>query len=255
MLEVVAGVPPDYFSETGQRWGNPLYRWDVLKQKNYSWWLDRFRTQLVLFDIIRLDHFRGFEKYWEIPASSETAINGRWVDGPGEALFSTLEHAFDELPLVAEDLGTITPEVDALRLQFGYPGMKILQFAFEGGPDNPYLPQNHEALSVVYTGTHDNDTTLGWYESRSSEMQQHIREYLGNSEDKMPWPLIRAALDSVAGLTIIPMQDLLALGGEHRMHMPGSVGNNWQWHFDWDQVPDDLPGRLHELVTQSGRNG
>ena len=255
MLEVVAGVPPDYFSETGQRWGNPLYKWDVLKQKNYRWWLDRFRTQLALFDIIRLDHFRGFEKYWEIPASSETAINGRWVDGPGEDLFRTLEQAFGELPLVAEDLGNITPEVDALRLQFGYPGMKILQFAFEGGPDNPYLPQNHEALSVVYTGTHDNDTTLGWYESRSSEMQQYIREYLGNSEDKMPWPLIRAALESKAGLTIIPMQDLLALGEEHRMNTPGSVGGNWCWHFNWGQVPDTLTGRLRALLVQSGHSG
>ena len=252
-MDVVAGVPPDYFSETGQRWGNPLYRWDVLKQKNYDWWVDRFRTQLELFDIIRLDHFRGFEKYWEIPAGSETAINGHWVDGPGEELFKALERVFGELPLVAEDLGIITPEVDALRLQFGFPGMKILQFAFEGGPDNPYLPQNHEPLSVVYTGTHDNDTTLGWYASCSSELQQVIREYLGNLEDEMPWPLIRAALESAAVLAIIPMQDLLALDSEQRMNTPGSVGGNWRWHFDWDQVPDALPTRLRTLLAQAGR--
>jgi 4-alpha-glucanotransferase len=253
-LEVVAGVPPDYFSETGQRWGNPLYRWDVLKQENYGWWLDRFRTQLELFDIIRLDHFRGFEKYWEIPGESETAIHGRWVDGPGEDLFKALEQTFGELPLVAEDLGVITPEVDALRLQFGFPGMKILQFAFEGGPDNPYLPQNHEPLSVVYTGTHDNDTTLGWYASCSSDMQQTIHEYLGDTEEEMPWLLIRAALESTARLAIIPMQDLLELGSEHRMNTPGSVADNWRWHFDWDQVPETLPDRLRALVTQSGRS-
>jgi len=254
-LEVVAGVPPDYFSETGQRWGNPLYKWDVLKQDNYGWWKARFRTQLALFDIIRLDHFRGFEKYWEIPASSETAINGHWVEGPGEDLFNALEQTFGELPLVAEDLGVITPEVDALRLQFNFPGMKILQFAFEGGPDNPYLPQNHEALSVVYTGTHDNDTTLGWYKSCDSETRQTIREYLGNSEEDMPWPLISAALESAAVLAIIPMQDLLALDSEHRMNTPGSVGDNWCWHFHWDQVPDSLVGRLRALLAKSDRSG
>jgi 4-alpha-glucanotransferase len=252
-LEVVAGVPPDYFSETGQRWGNPLYRWDVLKQDNYGWWQERFRTQLALFDIIRLDHFRGFEKYWEIPASSETAMNGRWVDGPGEDLFKALEQAFGELPLVVEDLGVITPAVDALRLQFNFPGMKILQFAFADGPDNPYLPQNHEVLSVVYTGTHDNDTTLGWYKSCDSETRKTIREYLGNSEEDMPWPLISAALESVAWLAIIPMQDLLALDSEHRMNTPGSAGGNWRWHFHWDQVPDALTERLHALLVQADR--
>ena len=252
-LEVVAGVPPDYFSDTGQRWGNPLYKWDVLKQDDYGWWKERFLTQLELFDIIRLDHFRGFEKYWEIPAASETAINGRWVEGPGEDLFKALERAFGSLPLVAEDLGVITPEVDALRLQFKFPGMKILQFAFEGGPDNPYLPQNHEVLSVVYTGTHDNDTTLGWYKSCDSETRQTIGEYLDNAEEEMPWPLISAALESVAGLAIIPMQDLLALDSEHRMNTPGSVGDNWRWHFNWDQVPDALTERLHALLIQADR--
>jgi 4-alpha-glucanotransferase len=251
--DVVAGVPPDYFSATGQRWGNPLYRWDVLKQRNYGWWVDRFRTQLDLFDIIRLDHFRGFEKYWEIPAASETAVNGRWVDGPGEDLLNALVQEFGELPLVAEDLGVITPEVDALRLQYGFPGMKILQFAFESGPDNPYLPENHEPLSVVYTGTHDNDTTLGWYASASSELQRLVHEYLGTTEDDMPWPLIRAALESKAVLAIIPLQDLLALGSEHRMNTPGSLGGNWRWRFDWSQVPETLPERLRALVKQAGR--
>jgi 4-alpha-glucanotransferase len=253
-MEVVAGVPPDYFSETGQRWGNPLYRWDALRQDNYGWWQDRFRTQLALFDIIRLDHFRGFEKYWEIPAASETAINGHWVDGPGEGLFKALEQAFGNLPVVAEDLGVITPEVDALRLQFKFPGMKILQFAFEGGSDNPYLPQNHEVLSVVYTGTHDNDTTLGWYKSCDSETQQAIHDCLGNTGEEMPWPLIIAALESVAGLAIIPMQDLLALDSECRMNIPGSVGGNWGWQFNWDQVPETLSDHLRVLLARYGRS-
>jgi len=252
-LKVVAGVPPDYFSETGQRWGNPLYRWDRLQADDFSWWLERFRTQLELFDIIRLDHFRGFEKYWEIPAQEETAINGRWVKAPGAALFKRLAEEFGELPLVAEDLGTITPEVEAMRRQFGLPGMKILQFAFDGGPDNPYLPHNHEPLSVVYTGTHDNDTTLGWFEARDRDGKQAVLDYLGNPPDPMPWPVVRAAFASVARLAIVPFQDILALGSEHRMNMPGTTSGNWEWQFDWHQVPDDLPSRMHELLTRYAR--
>jgi len=253
-LELVAGVPPDYFSATGQRWGNPLYRWDRIRETDYRWWVDRMRTQLELFDIIRLDHFRGFEKYWEIPATCETAIEGHWVEGPGTALFDRLQEEFGELPLVAEDLGIITPEVDALRLHYGLPGMKILQFAFDGGADNPYLPQHHEPLSVVYTGTHDNDTTLGWYQSLDEHTRYIVAEILQQPMDKMPWPMICTALESTARLAIIPMQDLLALGSEHRMNTPGSSTGNWQWRFDWEQVPADLAGRLHELVSLYGRD-
>lgn len=252
-LELVAGVPPDYFSATGQRWGNPLYRWDRIRKSDYRWWLDRMRTQLKLFDIIRLDHFRGFEKYWEIPASCETAIDGRWVEGPGKGLFDRLKREFGELPLVAEDLGIITPEVDALRLHYGFPGMKILQFAFDGGEKNPYLPQHHEPLSVVYTGTHDNDTTLGWYNSLDERTRCIVAEYLQQPMDDMPWPIIRTALASVAGLAIVPMQDLLCLDSKHRMNTPGSSSGNWHWRFDWKQVTPELAGRLHELVTRYGR--
>mgnify|MGYP001813498215 FL=1 len=252
-LEVVAGVPPDYFSATGQRWGNPLYRWDSLQADNFEWWIQRFRTQLELFDIVRLDHFRGFEKYWEIPATAETAIEGHWIEAPGEALFSRLQQVFGKLPLVAEDLGLITPEVDALREAFGLPGMKILQFAFGSGSDNPYLPHNHTASAVVYTGTHDNDTTLGWYQGMDAAQQQAVLDYLGHPAEPMPWPLIRAALASVAGLAIIPLQDLLELDSEQRMNTPGVHGDNWGWRFTTEQIPEGLAARLRHLVEMYGR--
>lgn len=246
-MEVVAGVPPDYFSETGQRWGNPHYRWDRMAEDGFAWWLERLRTQIGMFDVIRIDHFRGFEAYWEIPASEETAIQGRWVKAPGEALFSAVRDEFGGLPLVAEDLGIITAEVEALRLAFNLPGMKILQFAFDGGSENPYLPHHHEPLNVVYTGTHDNDTTVGWYASLNEEQCNTVLDYLGYPDEAMPWPLIRAALDSVAEMAIIPMQDLLALGSEHRMNMPGTTDGNWAWRFDWEQLPHDLSAKLMHL--------
>jgi 4-alpha-glucanotransferase len=252
-LEVVAGVPPDYFSETGQRWGNPLYRWDRINARDYSWWLERFRTQLAMFDMLRLDHFRGFEKYWEIPATAETAVDGHWVAGPGAALFERLQQDFGDLPLVAEDLGIITPEVDALRLAFGFPGMKILQFAFDGGDDNPYLPQNHEPLSVVYTGTHDNDTTLGWYESLDDAGRQKVNEYMPADMPEMPWALIKTALESTSGLAIIPMQDLLELDSGARMNTPGTSSGNWSWRFTWEQVSPELVQQLHTLCVQADR--
>lgn len=252
-LEVVAGVPPDYFSETGQHWGNPLYRWDRLQEQQYSWWLDRFTTQLDLFDIVRIDHFRGFEKYWEIPASAETAVDGRWVEGPGAALFEKLQQHFGELPLVAEDLGIITPEVDALRLAFGFPGMKILQFAFDGGDDNPYLPENHEPLSVVYTGTHDNDTTLGWYESLDDAGREKVNAHMPADTPAMPWALIQTALESASGLAILPMQDLLGLGSNARMNTPGTAAGNWRWRFSWEQLAPDLAQRVHILTEQADR--
>lgn len=251
--KVVAGVPPDYFSETGQRWGNPLYDWDRLKSDGFRWWLERMHTQLALFDLVRIDHFRGFEAYWAIPAKEPTALGGRWVKAPGEALFETLRACFDELPLVAEDLGVITPEVDALRHRFELPGMKILQFAFDGGPQNPYLPHNHQPDYVVYTGTHDNDTTLGWYASLSDETRRYVEAYLGHPAEPMPWALIRCALSSVARLAIIPLQDLLELGNEHRMNRPGTTEGNWQWRFSWEQLRPETIDRLRGLTGLYGR--
>ena len=254
MPRVVAGVPPDYFSETGQRWGNPLYHWDVMQADGFSFWLNRLKTQHLLFDLIRIDHFRGFEAYWEIPADEPNAINGHWVKAPGEALFDRLREVYgDELPLVAEDLGIITPEVEALRQQFALPGMKIMQFAFSGEADNPYLPFNHTTDSVAYTGTHDNDTTLGWYTSLDDDTRAYVDEYLGRPKEVMPWPLIRRTLASIAELAVIPMQDLLALGGEHRMNMPGTAEGNWMWRFSWEQVEEDLAERVKRRVVMYGR--
>ena len=250
---VVAGVPPDYFSATGQRWGNPLYRWEVLEADGFRFWVDRFSTQLAMFDLIRIDHFRGFEAYWEIPASEPNAVHGRWIKAPGFSLFERLRQVFDPLPVVAEDLGVITPEVEALRDQFGLPGMKILQFAFSGGAGNPYLPFHHPERSVVYTGTHDNDTTLGWYAGLCDGERQYVDDYLGHSREPMPWPLIRCALGSSSRLAVVPMQDLLGLGREHRMNMPGTNDGNWGWRFEWSQLPADLAPRLRHLLGVYGR--
>jgi 4-alpha-glucanotransferase len=245
---VVAGVPPDYFSATGQRWGNPLYDWERLQADAYAWWLQRLRTQLHLFDLVRIDHFRGFEAYWEIPAQEQTAVNGRWVKSPGDALFRAMQREFHALPLVAEDLGIITPEVTALRERFGLPGMRILQFAFDGGAENPYLPHRFDANSVVYTGTHDNDTTRAWFDSLSEQQRQPVMDYLGFPGEAMPWPLIRAALASVARLAVLPMQDVLELGAGSRMNEPGTISGNWRWRFSWEQVDPGLAARLRHLV-------
>jgi 4-alpha-glucanotransferase len=250
---VVAGVPPDCFSELGQRWGNPLYKWERMAEDNYKCWVDRMEAQLQLFDLVRIDHFRGFEAYWEIPANEEHAVNGRWVEAPGDALFERLHEVIDPLPLVAEDLGIITPEVEALRKRYGLPGMKVLQFAFSGEPDNPYLPFNHPANSVAYTGTHDNDTSLGWYLSLDDDTRQHVDYFLGKSREIMPWPLIRCALASCARLAILPMQDVLGLDGQHRMNLPGTAEGNWQWRFEWDQIAPDLAARLHRRISLYGR--
>ncbi len=244
---VVAGVPPDYFSVHGQRWGNPHYNWQRMRDDGYRCWIERMRTQLRLFDLIRIDHFRGFESYWEIPAELPTAEGGRWVKAPGDELFAVLQRELGSLPLIAEDLGLITPEVHALRKKYGFPGMKILQFAFDGDPCNPYLPHQHEVNSVVYTGTHDNDTTLGWFHNLTPEQKQYMDDYLGVPGEPMPWPLIRAALASVAHLAVIPMQDILMLGGEARMNTPGTLSGNWRWRFSWDQVTPDLSGRVRHL--------
>ena len=250
----VAGVPPDYFSETGQLWGNPHYCWSRMAEDGYQWWVNRLHTALNLFDVVRIDHFRGFEAYWEIDAGAETAIDGHWVKGPGKKLFEALRKAFPHLPLVAEDLGIITPEVEQLRDHYGLPGMKILQFAFDGNPENPYLPHNHPTNSVVYTGTHDNNTTSGWYEELGEDTQHYARDYLGVGEDvPMPQAMINAALSSPARLAMIPMQDLLGLGGEARMNVPAEGENNWRWRFQWDQVPPDLASQLAHVVKLYGR--
>ncbi|MCG2634628.1 MAG: 4-alpha-glucanotransferase [Gammaproteobacteria bacterium] len=251
--ESVAGVPPDYFSATGQRWGNPHYNWPAMEKERFQWWLRRMESQLGLFNWVRIDHFRGFESYWSIPAESETAINGVWALAPGEKLLRRLKRSFPVLPLIAEDLGIITPEVEALRDKFDLPGMKILQFAFDSDADNPYLPHNHLPNCVVYTGTHDNNTTLGWYQSLRSDQQQRVLTYLGHPGETMPWPLIRAALASVANLVIVPMQDLLALDGNHRMNVPGTTEDNWLWRFDWSQQPAGLDKQLAELNRIYGR--
>lgn len=244
---VVAGVPPDYFSATGQRWGNPLYRWEAHAARGYDWWLRRIRHELRRADLVRIDHFRGFQACWVIPANEPTAVNGRWEDAPGEALFATLQHALPALPIVAEDLGVITPEVDALRRQFSLPGMKILQFAFDSGADNPYLPHNFESACVVYTGTHDNATTRGWWEGLTGAQRTRIAAYLGKEHPEIPWDLIRLAMASVARLCIIPCQDLLALDDAARFNRPGTDSGNWSWRLTEGQLTAELARRLRAM--------
>jgi 4-alpha-glucanotransferase len=249
----VAGVPPDYFSAQGQRWGNPLYRWERMQADGFRWWIARMNTEFRRFDLLRVDHFRGFEACWEIPAADATAVNGHWVRVPGEALFESLLRHFGSLPLVAEDLGMITPEVLALRDKYELPGMEILQFAFDSGADNPYLPHNHRKMGVVYTGTHDNDTTLAWFENLPAGRQLRVVEYLGYPHEPMPWPLVRAALASVSQLAIVPMQDILALGRGQRMNTPGTAEGNWSWRFLWEQIAPDLGERLLRMARLYGR--
>ncbi|MEQ1544430.1 4-alpha-glucanotransferase [Methyloglobulus sp.] len=250
---VVAGVPPDYFSATGQRWGNPHFNWHYLQKTSFHWWIDRLQTQVELFDILRIDHFRGLEAAWEIPAYEETAINGQWVKAPGKALLSAINTALGDIALVAEDLGIITPEVEELRDEFNLPGMKILQFAFGDGSDNPYLPSNYVTNCVAYTGTHDNDTTLGWSENLTTEEQDKIYDYLGNPQTSIHCALIHAALGSVANLAVIPMQDILELGSKHRMNTPGTTTGNWTWRFHWDQVTPERSDRLKHLIRLFNR--
>ncbi len=252
---VVAGVPPDVFSETGQRWGNPLYRWEAHARDGYAWWVQRIRRIFELVDIVRIDHFRGFAGYWEIPASEATAVKGRWLPGPGEALFEAIARELGPLPIIAEDLGVITPDVVALRRKFAFPGMRILQFAFEGGSGNAYLPHNHEPDTVVYTGTHDNDTTPGWWHSLDEPQRARVRDYLGSAAHEIHWDLIRAACASVADTVVHPMQDVLGLGGEHRMNLPGRGEGYWEWRFAWSQVRPEHAQRLAHLAQLYRRDG
>ena len=253
---VVSGVPPDYFSATGQLWGNPIYRWDLLAAGGYKWWIERFRASLALFDMVRLDHFRGFEAYWEVPAGETTAINGRWVKGPGEDFLSALQNAFGGLPIVAENLGVITPPVEKLRQQFGLPGMSLLQFAFGTDPQGPsFRPHNYSRDLVAYTGGHDNDTTVGWWSSsgaataralwkmsaRNTTSRAPISTFSDDSE--INWVMIRAVLASVADVAIVPLQDVLGLGSEARMNLPGTVSGNWKWRY--------RPGALNERLERA----
>jgi len=250
---VVAGVPPDYFSRTGQRWGNPLYNWETISFHGYNWWVERLKSSLTLFDIVRLDHFRGFEAYWEVPAKEKTAENGRWVKGPGVDLFNTLLDRLGPLPIIAEDLGVITPDVDALRERFAFPGMKILQFAFGSGADNPYLPHNHVRDCVVYTGTHDNDTTVGWFTALAKKEKKLVLRYLNSDGRDIAGDMIRAALSSVADMTVIPMQDILRLDSSARMNIPGTSTNNWPWRFSSDSLREEYMENLMEMTELYGR--
>jgi 4-alpha-glucanotransferase len=250
---VVAGVPPDYFSATGQRWGNPLYRWTAHAAEGYAWWTQRIRRGFELVDLLRIDHFRGFAQYWEVPASAPTAVDGRWRDGPGAALFDAIGAALGALPIIAEDLGLITPDVALLRKRFDFPGMRVLQFAFGDDNRNPYLPHLYEPDTVVYTGTHDNDTTLGWWAGASEHERAYARAYLASDGHEIHWDLIRAACASVADSAIVPLQDVLGLGTTSRMNLPGQAKGNWGWRFAPDQLDGGHAQRLAALCRIYGR--
>ncbi len=252
---LMAGVPPDYFSETGQLWGNPIYNWEQLEKDNFKWWVERFRATFEYVDIVRIDHFRGFEAYWEVKQGETTAINGRWVKAPGEEFFQVLKEELGNLPIIAEDLGLITKEVLELRDRFEFPGMKILQFAFGGGPDNPYLPFNVDRNSVIYTGTHDNNTTVGWFNQIPDYEKENVLRYLGCfSPEGIHWDLIRLAFSSVANLAIIPVQDLLGLDSEGQMNRPSIAEGNWGWRYRPGVLTDQLCDRLKNLTYTYGRD-
>jgi 4-alpha-glucanotransferase len=252
---LMAGVPPDYFSVTGQLWGNPVYNWDRLKETNFHWWVQRMEGMLEYVDIIRIDHFRGFEAFWAVPQGEETAVNGEWLKAPGEAFFDILSQKLGKVAIVAEDLGVITPEVEALRDKFEFPGMKILQFAFDSDRANAFLPFNYiDRNCVVYTGTHDNDTTVGWFYARSDEEKARVVDYLGClCSEGIHWGLIRLALGSVADTAIFPFQDILGLGTDTRMNMPGLAEGNWKWRYRSEAVNSELSDRIKYLTYLYGR--
>ena len=251
---VVAGVPPDYFSETGQLWGNPLYRWRIHEETDYAWWIARLRRALQLADLVRIDHFRGFVAYWEIPVDAVNAIGGRWQPGPGAKLFEAFNNAFSHLPIIAEDLGLITPDVLELRDQLKLPGMRVLQFAFGDRDDNPFLPHNYVANTVAYTGTHDNDTAMGWWHTLPENQQAFARNYLGCDGHAINWDMMKALSHSVADWVIFPLQDVLGLPSEHRMNFPGKPDGNWGWRFSWDQIQPEHTLALAEMSAASGRS-
>ena len=250
----VAGVPPDYFSATGQLWGNPLYNWQKLKETNYSWWVERVRANLSTCDIIRIDHFRGFEAYWAVPYGDDTAINGQWEPGPGIDLFNAIKSQLGELPIIAEDLGLMTQGVIDLREATGFPGMKILGFAFDSGEENDYLPHTYTKNCVVYTGTHDNDTLIGWFQKAKEEDRHFARDYLNSrSDDEIHWDAIRGAWSSVANMAISPVQDFLGLGSEARINTPGVAAGNWQWRLKHGVLTDELADRIAKLTKVYSR--
>ena len=249
---IVAGVPPDYFSPTGQLWGNPLYHWDAHAQSGYAWWIERMRATLKQVDIIRLDHFRGFAAYWAVPYGHPTAEVGEWRPGPGQHFLWALKQALGDLPIIAEDLGLITPDVIELRDALNLPGMRIFQFGFTS-PQDPFLPHNYVRNCVAYTGTHDNDTVLGWYKTAPKAEQELARKYLNATARNLPWAMIRSLWTSVANTVVAPMQDLLSLGTEARMNFPGKFGGNWSWRVQPDQLSDELRAKLLEFNTIYGR--
>lgn len=249
----VTGVPPDYFSSEGQLWGNPQYNWQRMHDTGFAWWLQRFDSAARQFDIARIDHFRAMQAYWEIPAQATSAREGHWVAAPGRELLSRARKQYPELCLVAENLGSISTEVEQLRAEFELPGMLILQFAFDGNPDNPYLSHRHSPGDIVYTGTHDNDTTLGWYQSLDQGTRRRVYDYFGNPDKAMPWMLIEQAFASRANTAIVPWQDFLGLDGNHRMNTPGTTEGNWLWRFDWEQVQEDLEQHIRQSLEQQQR--
>ena len=251
---VVAGVPPDQLGPLGQRWGNPLYRWDAMAEDGYRWWKDRLSHLLTLVDLVRLDHFRGFDAGWAIPAEEPTAVGGQWRAGPSHSFFAALARALGPIPLVAEDLGIITDSVRQLRLDCGFPGLRVLQFAFDGKSDNPYLPHNFVPQTVAYTGTHDNTTTLDWWRQASESERDAIRHYLGPQADQeIHWAMMQSLSQSVARTLVIPFQDVLGLDGQHRMNTPGVAQGCWTWRFEWSQVDDTPSARLRAMVRAHGR--
>jgi 4-alpha-glucanotransferase len=253
-LQVQAGVPPDYFSETGQLWGNPLFRWDVLASRGYDWWIERFRSILKLVDVVRLDHFRGFAGYWEIPGEAETAVSGRWQAGPGSALFHALREELGSLQIIAENLGVITPDVEEMRLEFQYPGMRILQFAFTADTSSAFLPHSYEQNTVAYTGTHDNETTRGWFDGLSDETRQWVQDYFDTTSSNVVHAMVRAVIASVADTAVVPLQDVLDYGNEARMNLPGRAGGNWQWRVTAGELTRDRAAWLAHLVGLYGRS-
>ncbi|MEO1021677.1 MAG: 4-alpha-glucanotransferase [Bacteroidota bacterium] len=251
--KLVAGVPPDYFSETGQLWGNPLYKWKELEKENFSWWVNRFKQMFEMYDAIRVDHFRGFDAYWEVKATEQTAVKGRWVKGPGATFFDSILEQCGELPIIAEDLGFITKGVEELRDRYDFPGMKIIQFAFDSDAQNVFLPHNYPQNSVTYSGTHDNDTARGWYDTAPGVEQHRARVYAQSDGNQIHWDFIRMGMFSVADQAIFPLQDYLGLDGTHRMNTPGTVQNNWLWRYTPDMLENLDKGRITEYIEWSNR--
>jgi 4-alpha-glucanotransferase len=256
---VIAGVPPDYFSPTGQRWGNPLYQWDVMRQDGFAWWIERCRSAFALYDVARIDHYRGFEAYWEVPASEPTAMHGRWVQAPGYALFEAIRAALapdtsgGKLPIIAEDLGVITPEVEALRDAFGFPGMRVLQFAFVADTKSAYLPHNYIPNCVAYSGTHDNNTTVGWFRSLDDATRRQVLNYTGTDGSRIEWDMMRLLMMSVAEMIVVTMQDMLGLDEEARMNLPGRADGNWGWRYRPEMLTPALAERLRGMTEAYGR--